>query len=212
MNMDSDENKNENIEEEDAIVKTNRESLKQEPKTTLKNETQVESSLDSDEKKLVEDYKDRLLRSQAEFQNFQKRMEREFAEFKTYANSKLLGDLLFILDDFQNALAAACDERDKEYIKGFEMIYKNLIEFLEKEGLSEIEAEDEKFDPWKHEAVDMIPTSECPEHTIMNVVKKGYKFKDKVLRPAMVRVSTQPKDEMNLKENEEEENFEEDED
>jgi molecular chaperone GrpE len=203
--MVKDEHKKENQEEKDAIVESNEEPLKLEPESTLKDKTNVESEIGSNEK-LIEDYKDRLLRSQAEFQNYQKRMEREFADYKNYANSKLLGDLLFILDDFQNALAAACEERDKEYIKGFEMIYNNFREVLEKEGLSEIEAEDERFDPWKHEAVDMVPTTECPEHTILNVVQKGYKFKDKVIRPAMVRVSTQPKDVIDLKENEVEEN------
>lgn len=169
--------------------------------------------IDEKEKdQLICEYQDKLLRAQAEFQNYQKRNEREFTEFRTYANSKLLDDLLFILDDFKNAISAACEGSHREFIKGFEMIYKNLLEVLEKEGLSEIVAQNEKFDPWKHEAVDLVPTSEYPEHTILNVVQKGYMFKDKVLRPAKVQVSTQPKDVIDEKEYVVEENEVEDED
>jgi molecular chaperone GrpE len=137
----------------------------------------------------TEDYKDRFIRAQADFQNYQKRMEREFTDFKTYANSQLLNDLLAIMDDFQCALSSKKGSKD-EFIKGFEMIYHNLLCVLEKEGLREINAENEKFDPWKHEAVDMIPTSDYPEHTVLEVIQRGYMFKDKVLRPAKVRVST----------------------
>ena len=92
------------------------------------------------------------------------------------------------------------------------MIYQNLLEVLEKEGLSEIVAQDEKFDPWKHEAVDQIPTSEYPEHTILNVVQKGYTFKDKVLRPAKVQVSTELKEAIDVNDCEIEENEVKDED
>jgi molecular chaperone GrpE len=210
--MVSDEDKKENEKEEDAIVESNEESLEQEPESTLKDETKEEPHLDSNEKKMIEDYKDKLLRSQAEFQNYQKRMEREFADYKTYSNSKLLEDLLVVVDDFQNALTVACEEKDKEYIKGFEMIYKNLLELLKKEGLSEIPAQNEKFDPWIHEAVDMVPTDEHPEHTIIGVVQKGYKFKDKVLRPAKVQVTTNPKENICINEDEKKENEVEDED
>jgi molecular chaperone GrpE len=171
------------------------------------NETGVQ-----DKDQLICEYQDRLLRTQAEFQNYQKRVEREFAEFKTYANSKLLDDLLFILDDFQNALSADCEGSDMEFIKGFEMIYKNLIDVLGREGLEEIKAQGEKFDPWKHEAVDMIPTSDHPEHTILNVVQKGYTYNDKVLRPAKVRVSTEPKDAIDVNDCDIEENEVKDED
>lgn len=171
------------------------------------------NEIDEQEKdKLICEYQDRLLRTQAEFQNYQKRHEREFAEFKTYANSKLIEDILFIVDDFQNALSTVCEGSDREFIKGFEMIYRNLLEVLEKEGLSEIEAQDEKFDPWKHEAVDQIPTSEYPEHTILNVIQKGYTFKDKVLRPAKVQVSTEPKEAIDVNDCEIEENEVKDED
>lgn len=202
--MVSDEDKKKN-KDEDSILEPNKDSLDKEPEGPLKDEDKGEPNLESSEKKLIEDYKDKFLRSQAEFQNYQKRMEREFADYKTYSNSKLLEDLLVVVDDFQNALTAACEEKDKEYFKGFEMIFKNLLDLLKKEGLSEIPAQNEKFDPWIHEAVDMVPTDEHPDHTIIGVVQKGYKFKDKVLRPAKVQVTTNPKENICINEDKENE-------
>jgi molecular chaperone GrpE len=157
-------------------------------------EKKVDEKEEVDKDKLICEYQDRLLRAQADFQNYQKRVEREFADYRAYANSKLLEDILVIVDDFQNALDSASEGEDKEFIRGFEMIYNNLLEVLKKEGLSEIPAVNEKFDPFKHEAVDMVPTDEHPEHTVIGVVQKGYTFKDKVLRPARVQVTTQPKE------------------
>jgi molecular chaperone GrpE len=177
-----------------------------EPSNDDSAQTQSESEdviqVAGDEKdRLICEYQDRLLRAQAEFQNFQRRMEKEFTEFKTYANAKLIENLLLVIDDFQNALSSDESGSNAEFLKGFDMIYNNLICLLEKEGLSEIETKEEKFDPWKHEAVEMVPDDEHPEHTVLDVVQRGYKFKDKVIRPAKVRVSTKPiKGEENSKE------------
>lgn len=170
-------------------------------------ESQKESSKEineQDKDALLCEYKDRLLRAQADYQNYQKRIERELADYRVYANSKLIDDLLVIVDDFQNALNAAPEGGDREFIRGFEMIYNNLLEVLKKEGLSEIPAQNEKFDPWLHEAVDMVPTREHPEHTVIGVVQKGYKFNDKVLRPAKVQVTTQPKENICVNQDEKE--------
>jgi molecular chaperone GrpE len=201
----------EGVKMDEEIENVEGESQSKDEKDTEPDEDSPNEIDEQEKDKLICEYQDRLLRAQAEFQNYQKRIEREFAEFKTFANSKLIDDLLFIVDDFQNAISTECEGSDREFIKGFEMIYKNLLEVLEKEGLSEIEALNEKFDPFKHEAVDMVPTDEYPEHTILNVVQKGYKLKDKVLRPAKVQVSTQPKEVIEKKENEVQENDVEDE-
>lgn len=171
-------------------------------------DTRKETSKEMDEEgkdALISEYKDKLLRAQADFQNYQKRVEREFADYKAYANSKLLEDILVVVDDFQNALDSASEGEDREFIRGFEMIYNNLIEVLKREGLSEIPAQNERFDPWKHEAVDMVPTNEHPEHTIIGVVQKGYTFKDKVLRPAKVQVTTSPKENIRVEVDEKDE-------
>ena len=80
-------------------------------------------------------------------------------------------------------------------MEGFELIYKNFFGMLEKKGLLMINPENEKFDPWMHEAVEMVPSNEHPEHTVLGVIQPGYKFKDKILRPAKVRVTTLPETE-----------------
>jgi molecular chaperone GrpE len=145
--------------------------------------------------KLADDYYERLMRIQAEFDNYQKRAEKEKDDFRIYANAQLVKDLLGILDDFQNALSMKDDESNKEFLKGFELIYNNFLGMLEKEGLCVIKAESEKFDPWKHEAVEMVPTKDHPEHTVLSVIQPGYMFRDKILRPAKVRVAIDAEEE-----------------
>ncbi|UCE38112.1 MAG: nucleotide exchange factor GrpE [Thermoplasmata archaeon] len=157
-------------------------------------------SLD-DKTKLADDYYDRLMRIQAEFDNYQKRAEKEKEDFRNYANAQLIKDLLGILDDFQNALSIKEEGSNREFLRGFEMIYENLLGMLKKEGLCIIKAESEKFDPWKHEAVEMVPTKEHPDHTVLSVIQPGYMFKDKILRPAKVRVAIGPSVEENKEDN-----------
>jgi molecular chaperone GrpE len=164
----------------------------------------LKSSLEEKDR-LATEYYDCLLRTQAEFENYKKRTEKELNEFRIYANAQLIKDLLGVLDDFQSALALEDKGSNEKFMEGMELIYKNFLGMLEKEGLCMITAESEKFDPWKHEAVEMVPTSEYPEHTVLGVVQPGDKYKDKILRPAKVRVTTLPEsDEEKDKENEEE--------
>ena len=145
-----------------------------------------------EKKKLAEEYYDRLLRAQAELENYKKRTDKELSEFRIYANAQLIKELLRVLDDFQTALASEEKSSDKKFMEGVELIYKNFYGMLEKEGLSIINPVLEKFDPWKHEVVEMVPTNEHPEHTVLGVIQPGYRFKDKILRPAKVRVATLP--------------------
>ncbi|UCF08458.1 MAG: nucleotide exchange factor GrpE [Thermoplasmata archaeon] len=152
----------------------------------------LKASLD-EQTKLAQDYHDRLLRTQAEFENFKKRSEKEMDGFRSYANAQLVRDLLCIIDDFQTAISSNNEGAEAQYLRGFEMIFKNLYSVLEKEGLSMINPKNEPFDPWKHEAVEMVPSSEFPEHTVISVIQPGYKFKDKIIRPAKVRVAVEPK-------------------
>ncbi|MEE9152198.1 MAG: nucleotide exchange factor GrpE [Thermoplasmata archaeon] len=161
----------------------------------------LKSSLE-EKNKLAEMYYDRLLRTQAEFENYKKRTEKESNEFKIYANAQLVKDLLGVIDDFQNALSSEIKGSDEKFMEGIELIFENFYGMLEKEGLSMINPVNEKFDPWKHEVVEMVPTYEHPEHTVLGVVQPGYKFKDKILRPAKVRVSTVPASEEEKSEDE----------
>lgn len=131
---------------------------------------------------------DRLLRLQAEFENFRRRIERERMEFVEYAGSEVVRSLLSILDDFERALKAA-DPAESEFVKGVELIYNRLVETLKKQGLEVIQAENASFDPHVHQAVQRVETDEVQDGTILEVFQKGYNFKGRQLRPAMVKVA-----------------------
>ena len=135
------------------------------------------------------DVYDRLLRRQAEFENFRKRTEREKAEFFEYAGMETARVLVPILDDFERALKVEC--LDTEYSKGMEMIYGRLLDGLKKMGLEPIEAIGTKFDPNVHHAIDREVSADVEDQTILAEYQKGYNFKGKSLRPAMVKVAVQ---------------------
>ena len=133
---------------------------------------------------------DRLLRAQAEFQNFKKRNERERLELFEYASMEAVRVLLPVLDDFERA--AKSESSDKEYSAGIELIYNRFYEALKKLGLEPMVSQGQPFDPQVHHAVDMVETEEAPDHTILEEYQRGYNFKGRMLRPAMVKVAVQP--------------------
>jgi molecular chaperone GrpE len=133
---------------------------------------------------------DRLLRLQAEFDNFRKRTEKDRSEFVQYAGMEVVRELLPVLDDLERALKA--DSSSKEYAKGVEMIYSRMANILSKLGLEPIESAGAKFDPHVHQAVEKVPTEEADDHTVLGDHQRGYKFKGKLLRPSMVKVAVRP--------------------
>ncbi len=132
---------------------------------------------------------DRMLRRQAEFENLRKRTEREKADFFEYAGMESARSLLPVLDDFERALNVECE--DAEYVKGMELIYSRLLDGLKKLGLEPIESVGTKFDPNLHHAIDRETSSEVEDQTILAEYQRGYNFKGKSLRPAMVKVAVQ---------------------
>ncbi|HLH38268.1 MAG TPA: nucleotide exchange factor GrpE [Bryobacteraceae bacterium] len=133
---------------------------------------------------------DRLLRSQAEFQNLRKRTEKERVELFEYASMEAVRVLLPVLDDFERAMKV--ETADKEYVAGIELIYNRFYDTLKKLGLEPMESKGQPFDPQIHHAVDMVETEEAPDHTVLDEFQRGYKFKGRLLRPAMVKVAVQP--------------------
>jgi molecular chaperone GrpE len=133
---------------------------------------------------------DQVLRLRAEFENFRKRAQREHGEFSEFATMETVRALVPVLDDFERALKVEC--ADKEYARGMELIYQRLLESLKKLGLEPIEAEGQKFDPALHHAVEMEKTDRVEDHTILYQHQRGYNFKGKLLRPAIVKVAVQP--------------------
>jgi molecular chaperone GrpE len=133
------------------------------------------------------DLQDRLIRRQAEFDNFKRRTERERADVLAYANTESVRALLPIIDDFERALKV--ETADKEYARGMELIYNRLSDSLKKLGLEPIDSAGQPFDPHVHHAVEMFETDALPDHTVMEEYQRGYNFKGKLLRPAMVKVA-----------------------
>ncbi len=137
------------------------------------------------------DLQDRLLRRQAEFDNFRRRAERDRADVVEFAHTESVRAILPILDDFERALKVACT--GKEYARGMELIYQRLSEALKKLGLEPIDAKGQKFDPHIHHAVDMVETGEVEDHTVLDEYERGYNFRGRLLRPAMVKVAVTKK-------------------
>ena len=131
---------------------------------------------------------DRLLRKQAEFENYKKRVERECSEFVQFAASELMKELLNALDSFDLAIRNA--KTDETTLRGFELIYKQLLDTMGRFGLKPIESKGQLFDPNFHQAVTTTPTDGVEENTILEEMRKGYLLNGRLLRPAMVSVAT----------------------
>ena len=137
-------------------------------------------------------FRDLALRSQADFENYKKRAAREKEDAVKYANSSLLQRLVSILDNFELGLAAAKTEGKQSPIySGMVLVQKQLNDLLEENGLQAIEAEGKKFDPNLHEAI-AHEAGDAPEGTVIRQARRGYRFKDRLLRPARVVVSSGP--------------------
>ena len=135
-------------------------------------------------------FKDLALRTQADFENFRKRAAREKEDASKYANAGFLEKLLPILDNFELGLnAARTDANASPIIAGMDMVAKQLQDFLTGSGVEVVKAEGQKFDPNLHEAVAQEASAEVPEGVIVRQLRKGYKLRDRLLRPAMVMVS-----------------------
>jgi molecular chaperone GrpE len=135
----------------------------------------------------VAEWKNRYMRTLADFENFRKRTEREKAEFFKYALSGTFKDMLPILDNFDRALDHA--EEGDEFHKGVLLIYKQLFDMLRKAGLRPIEDRDVTFDPNIHEAVIREENDSVPNQTVLEILQKGYFLHDRLLRPALVKVA-----------------------
>jgi molecular chaperone GrpE len=135
---------------------------------------------------------DRLARLQAEFENARKRTAREQQEFRDYALADAIKSLLPVLDSLERALHASAGQKS-ELRSGIELIYKQLEDGLGKLGLRPIPAKGEPFDPRLHEAIEMVDTTDAEDHQILQELQRGYKLKDRLLRPSMVKVARNPK-------------------
>ena len=146
-----------------------------------------------DKAKKFDEYFDRLLRLQADFDNYKKRLEKEKIEFIKFANEGIISEILKILDDFERAVEAGKTKHDFDVLyKGIEMIHNDLKDFLKEEGVKEIEAEGKLFNPHEHEAMMQEETEKAPEDHVVEELQKGYTFNGRVIRPSKVKVAKKP--------------------
>ena len=133
---------------------------------------------------------DRLARMQAEFENARRRAAKEQQDFRDFATVDAIKPLLPVIDNFERALQAKSESG--EFRTGIELIYKQLQDVLTRLGVQPIAAKGQPFDPHVHEAIEMVETSDAADHEVLEEWQRGYKFKDRLLRPAMVKVAKNP--------------------
>lgn len=139
---------------------------------------------------LADDYQQRALRTQADFDNFRKRTQKEKEDFAKYASSKLITELIPIFDNFDRAITAAGEIAENDsFAKGVGMIFRQLEGVLKAEGLETMDTVGQPFNPEFHQAIMQVESDEHEEGIVVEEVQKGYMLKDRVLRPAMVKVS-----------------------
>lgn len=177
----NDDTLNRRVDEE----KQEEELVEEEPKKEDFDKLEMELE---DMKKKNKELEDQYLRLQADFINYKNRKEKEKENLYSFAQEDLLSSLLPILDNFERAIESVENTEDS-FFKGMEMIYNQFYKTLLDMGLEEIDALHEKFDPNYHHAAFQQESDEFEEGTVLEILQKGYKFKDKVIRPAMVKVS-----------------------
>ena len=133
---------------------------------------------------------DRLARAQAEFENARRRASKEQQEFRDYALSDAIKSLLPVMDSLERALQVKSDAA--ELRNGVELIYKQLQAALAKLSVNPFASKGQPFDPRYHEAIEMVETTDAPDHQVIEELQRGYRFKDRLLRPAMVKVAKNP--------------------
>lgn len=149
----------------------------------------AEQAPENEYKAKCEEYLQLLQRNQADFDNYRRRVNQEREEWVKYASAKLAANLLPVLDNFERALGSAGDDLTK-FKEGIDMIYRQMVDTLSKEGVKPLETVGKEFDPTYHQAVMQGPSDEYPENTVIEELQKGYTMAERVLRPAMVKVSS----------------------
>ncbi|QFT89913.1 heat shock protein GrpE [Bacillus sp. THAF10] len=166
-----------------------------ETETMEETETVEEVEITAQEQKIaeleakLEDKENRLLRLQADFDNFRRRVKLDQEAAQKYRAQNLVTDILPALDNFERALKVNSeDEKILSFLQGMEMVHRQLAEALKTEGLEAIEAVGQQFDPHLHQAVMQVEEGEGESNTVLEEFQKGYKLKDRVIRPSMVKV------------------------
>ena len=170
--------------EEAVTSEDSEESVEEKVSTAL-----LQEKVDELQAKLTET-EGRMLRLQADFENYKRRVQMDKQAAEKYRAQSLVSDILPALDNFERAMQVeANDEQMKSLLQGMEMVYRQLLEAMTKEGVEAIEAVGKQFDPHEHQAVMQVEDSEFESNAVVEEFQKGYKLKDRVIRPSMVKVN-----------------------
>ena len=185
------EERNENLEEvEETVENTEATETKEEVVEEKTAEELLQEKVDKLEEELKQS-EDKYLRLYAEFENFKRRKNKEIETNNVYKSQKVITEILPSLDNLERALQVESDNEEiKSLLKGVEMVYDGLLNVLKSEGVELIETENAQFDPNYHHAVMQDEDSEKESGAILDTFQKGYKLKDRVIRPAMVKVNS----------------------
>ena len=185
------EERNENLEEvEETVENTETTETEEEVVEEKTAEELLQEKVDKLEEKLKQS-EDKYLRLYAEFENFKRRKNKEIETNNVYKSQKVITEILPSLDNLERALQVESDNEEiKSLLKGVEMVYEGLLNVLKSEGVELIETENAQFDPNYHHAVMQEEDSEKESGAILDTFQKGYKLKDRVIRPAMVKVNS----------------------
>lgn len=140
----------------------------------------------------LDDLRQTLLRRQADFDNYRKRIEKERTEDSKRTTGRLIEGLIPVIDGFEHALAAHHEKEYEVYRKGFELIHRLLLDNITRMGVERVDPTGKPFDPHLHQAMDRLETADHEDGAIVKVFQPGYVFHGRVLRPAMVRVAVNP--------------------
>ncbi|MDZ7672085.1 MAG: nucleotide exchange factor GrpE [Halanaerobiales bacterium] len=190
--MVSEENKNQEFENEEGLEENKSDDVKTDETVDLK-ENITEERLDQIKEELStvteekDEYLNRLKRMKADFVNYRNRTKKEKSRIESSTKMEFINSILPVIDNFERALKSV--DEDSEFLSGVQMIYKQLLDVLKKEGLEIIETEGQEFDPQYHEAIMQIESNDYESGYVVEEVQRGYIMEDKVVRPAMVKVA-----------------------
>ncbi len=182
------ENETENNESEHIEVIDSEESIMEEAGNAGESPDPLQQEVDKLKQEKDEVY-GRFLRLQAEFDNFKKRTQKQKEADRKYKSQDLVNDLLPAVDNFERALQVESSEGNAGLVEGITMVYRQLKDALKSAGVEEIETTGKEFDPNLHHAVMQIEDDELEANTVVEELQKGYMLKDRVIRPAMVKVN-----------------------
>ncbi len=177
----------------------NKETLSQQEETVKQKEEDTVEAVPVDEKERltikIRELNDKYMRLYAEFENYKKKVQKDKEELVKYANEKFIFELLPVIDSLEMALEHSKNGKNGGIVQGVENTLKEFLRILNKVGLTSIEAMGKLFDPSVHHAMSVVERNDIEENSVVEVFRKGYMFKDKVIRAPLVGVSKKPSEE-----------------